>query len=134
MLKSTPNAANEKVGQLLKQIKDQEKEIQNLKSKIAHQSSLDIAEEIQTIGEVKLLIKELEEIDATTRPMLDELKNRLGQAVIILFAKKDDKINIVSGVSKSLIGTVPSAVDLVKHLAEKAVEGLIWLKVGDHYL
>ena len=51
--------------------------------------------------------------------MLDQLKSSLDSAVIILISVSTDKISVVAGVSKSILGKVPSARDFVTHLCGK---------------
>jgi len=67
-----------------------------------------------------LLVKQLEGVDnQTMRSMLDKLKSSLESAVIVLFAIENQKMNVIAGVSKDIIGKAPSAAQLVRHLCGK---------------
>ncbi|HAU0207276.1 TPA: alanine--tRNA ligase [Legionella pneumophila] len=119
-LKTTPNNLQEKVSQLLLDNKNQEKMIAKLLSEKAQKSGADILGEIEEIKGINLLIKQLEGMDSQTmRHTMDQLKSRIDSAVIILFTVEQDKMNVIAGVSKNIIGKAPSAAQLVRHLCGK---------------
>lgn len=120
LLKTSISHIPERLSQFLHDYKQQEKELNRLQSKIALQSSQNLASEVQQIGRINLLIKELENTDNQgLRTTLDGLKSKMDNAVIVLFTKDEAKINVVAGISKTLLGQVPAAVELVKHLCGK---------------
>ena len=51
--------------------------------------------------------------------MLDQLKSSMETAVIVLIAVSQNKMNVVAGVSKNILGRVPTAAMLVRHLCGK---------------
>ncbi|HAT1841640.1 TPA: alanine--tRNA ligase [Legionella pneumophila] len=119
-LKTTPNSLQEKVSQLLLDNKNQEKIIAKLLSEKAQKSGADILGEIEEIKGINLLIKQLEGMDSQTmRHTMDQLKSRIDSAVIILFTIEQNKMNVIAGVSKNIIGKAPSAAQLVRHLCGK---------------
>ncbi|HHW3752776.1 TPA: alanine--tRNA ligase [Legionella pneumophila] len=119
-LKTTPNSLQEKVSQLLLDNKNQEKMIAKLLSEKAQKSGADILGEIEEIKGINLLIKQLEGMDSQTmRHAMDQLKSRIDSAVIILFTVEQNKMNVIAGVSKNIIGKTPSAAQLVRHLCGK---------------
>ncbi|MFO8947291.1 alanine--tRNA ligase [Legionella pneumophila serogroup 1] len=119
-LKTTPNSLQEKVSQLLLDNKNQEKMIAKLLSEKAQKSGADILGEIEEIKGINLLIKQLEGMDSQTmRHTMDQLKSRIDSAVIILFTIEQNKMNVIAGVSKNIIGKAPSAAQLVRHLCGK---------------
>lgn len=119
-LKTTPNALQEKVSQLLLDNKNQEKTIAKLLSEKAKQSGSDILTEVQQVNGINLLVKQMEGMDSQTmRNTLDQLKSKIDSAVIVLFTVDQDKMNVIAGVSKNIIGKAPSAAQLVKHLCGK---------------
>ncbi len=73
------------------------------------------AEEAQDVGGVKFIGKVLgQEVSAKDlKPMVDDLKQKLGSGVIVLVATNEDKASIVVGVTSDLTATI-NAVDLVK--------------------
>jgi len=119
-LKTTPNSLQEKISQLLLDNKNQEKMIAKLLSEKAQKSGADILGEIEEIKGINLLIKQLEGMDnQTMRHTMDQLKSRIDSAVIILFTIEQNKMNVIAGVSKNIIGKTPSAAQLVRHLCGK---------------
>lgn len=119
-LKASPAQALDKFSQLFQEMKQQEKEVSRLQMLIAQKSSTDFMKDIQKVGDIQLLIKELDSMDASAmRTSMDQLKSTLESAVIVLFAKDQEKINVIAGISKNLAGRVPPAPAFVKHLCGK---------------
>ena len=119
-LKTTTSHVVDKVSQYLQEAKLQEKELARLKQKVATQSGNALLSEVQKIGEVNLLIKQVDHLDGQgLRALLDQLKSNLESAVIVLISVSQHKMNVVAGVSKAILGKVPSASMIVKHLCGK---------------
>ena len=120
VLKTTQAKASDKLIQVLQEAKQCEKELSQLQQKATAQSGHALLNDVQTIGDVNLLVKRLDNLDAASlRTMLDQLKSALDSAVIVLFAVVEGKISVVAGVSKSILDHVPTAADLVRHLCGK---------------
>lgn len=120
LLKTTVTNLPEKVAQLILDNKAQEKEIAKLHSEKAQKSGADLANEVENINGINLLVKRLEGVDGQIlRTTLDQLKSRLDSAVIVLFVVDQDKMNVIAGVSKNIIGKAPTAATLVRHLCGK---------------
>ena len=120
MLKTTPATAVEKLSQNLHDAKQREKEYAQLQQKVTAQSGQSLVNEAKKIGEVNLLIKRLDNLDARgLMALLDQLKSTLESAVIVLFSVSEEKLSVVVGVSKILHGRVPIAPDFVRHLCGK---------------
>ncbi len=119
-LKTNSANAAAKLSQFLHDTKQQEKELARLNAQLAAKSGADLLAEMQDIKGVNLLVKQLENVDnQILRATLDQLKASVDNAVIVLIATGQGKMNVVAGVSKSLLGRVPSAATLVKHLCGK---------------
>lgn len=119
-LKTTLTNLPDKLAQLVQDNKKQEKEIAKLLSEKAQKSGADLLSEVEQINGINLLVKRLDGVDSQTmRTTLDQLKSRLDSAVIVLFAIDQNKMSVISGVSKDIIGKAPSAALLVKHLCGK---------------
>lgn len=120
MLKTAPATVVEKLSQSLQDAKQREKEYAQLQQKLTTQSGRALVDEVKKVGEVNLLIKRLDNLDAQgLRAMLDQLKSTLESAVIVLLAVSQDKLSVVVGVSPSLHGRVPTAAALVRLLCGK---------------
>ncbi|KTD41636.1 alanine--tRNA ligase [Legionella parisiensis] len=120
LLKTTTNSLPDKVGQLITENKGLEKEIAKLQSEKAQKSGADLANEVEKIDGISLLVKQLEGVDSQTmRTTMDQLKSRLDSAVIVLFTVDQSKMNVIAGVSKNILGKAPTAAALVRHLCGK---------------
>lgn len=118
-LKTTRSLAQEKLSQWMQEVKQQEKDLKQLKMKLAAESGHALLAEIKNIGDIQLLIKQMDEDASGLRTMLDQLRSKLDHAVIILYSIAQEKMNVIVGVSPSLIGQVPTAGQLVQHLCGK---------------
>ncbi len=109
----------DKVQQLTDKTRQLEKELEQLKSKLASSQGSELAEQAIEINGIKLLAAKLEGADAKTlRNTVDQLKNKLGSAVIVLGAVVGEKVSLTAGVTPDLIKQV-TAGDLVKHVAQQ---------------
>ena len=109
----------ERVQQALERSRQLEKDIEQLNAKMASQTGASLLQQAQQIAGAKVLITELPATDPKAlRTMLDELKNQLGSAVILLSTVNDDKISLIAGVSSDLTSKVHAG-QLVGWAAEK---------------
>lgn len=119
-LKTSPEKALDRLGQVLTDTRQLEKQVATLQQQLAARSGDVLTADVQKIGEVKLLVKQLDQQDSQgLRVMLDQLKTKLDTAVIVLYSIIDNKINVVASVSKSLLPRVPHAAEFVKELCGK---------------
>lgn len=119
-LKTTPPQVVDKLSQLLVEVRQQEKELTRVQTQLAAKSGDDLLADVLVIKGVNLLMKQLKQADSQAlRTTLDQLKSKLENAVIILFSVDQDKMNVVAGISKNLLGKVPNAGALVKLLCGK---------------
>jgi len=109
----------DKVGKLLEHNRKLEKELAALKSKLASAAGTDLASQAVQVGNAKVLAARLDGVEPKSlRDMLDQLKNKLGSAVILLITTNGDKVNLIAGVTKDLTGSCKAG-DLVRLAAEK---------------
>lgn len=117
------NAANaiEKLNQMLQEGKQLEKELAQQKQKLLSLSGADCLAEVEKLGSgINFLVKAISTEDKQAlRTTFDQLKGRMENAVIILYTLEENRINVLAGLSKELVGRAPSAVSLVKHLCGK---------------
>jgi len=119
LLKSGQDDVEEKVHSLIEKARKQEKEISRLKAKLASAAGSDLASQALLIGDTKVLAATLDGADVKTlRDTLDQLKNKLGSAVIVLSAVQNGKVSLVAGVTKDRTDKVKAG-DLVKMVAEQ---------------
>jgi len=117
MLKATRDNVEEKVAQLLERNRKLEKELEQLKAKLASAAGSDLAGQAIDINGVKVLAANLEGADPKSlRDTMDQLKNKLGSAVVVLAAVNGDKVSLVAGVTQDQTKAVKAG-DLVKFVA-----------------
>lgn len=103
LLKATPHNLDEKVRQTVEQVRSLEKELQHLQDKQAAQASASLAGEAIDWQGAKVLVSQIASTEPKLlRTMVDDLKNQLGTAVIILATVYDDKAAVIAGVTKDL--------------------------------
>lgn len=119
VVKTNADSLVEKVQQIMLSNRSLEKELEQLKVKLASAAGSDIAAEAVSVGEVKLLAKAVSGFNAKTlRDTVDQLKNKLGTSVVVLASVEDGKVSIVAGVSKDLVTRVKAG-DLVNMVASQ---------------
>ncbi|MFT6086446.1 MAG: alanyl-tRNA synthetase [Glaciecola sp.] len=119
LLKSDKTSVVEKVSSALQQVKQLEKELNQLKQSMAGQKSKDIMSNVIDVQGVKLLVANMQGVEATSlRGVMDDLKNQLQSGVIALGLASDGKVNLIAGVTKDLVGKFKAG-DLVNHMASQ---------------
>lgn len=119
LLKADTASLVEKIQQLQEKSKKVEKELQQLKDKLAAQAGGELAKQAQQINGVNVVVQRLESVDAKAlRTMVDDLKNQLGSAVIAFATQADEKVNLIVGVTKDLTDKV-NAGELVGLMAQE---------------
>jgi len=79
-----------------------EKEVEALKSKLASQTGGDLAAQAQEVKGIKVLAASLDGANVKTlRETVDQLKNKLGAAAVVLASSADGKVSIIAGVTRA---------------------------------
>ncbi len=122
LVKSSVNETEAKVNLLLEKNRNLEKELAQLKAKLATQAGSDLALQAKEIDGIKILAVNLDNIDPKSlRETVDKLKDKLGQAAVVLSTVNNGKISLVAGVSKTETNKIKAG-DLLNHVA-KQVDG-----------
>ena len=104
MLRASREEVDEKVRELVERARRLEKEVQQLKSKLASGQGGDLSVQAKSVGGVKVLAAQIESADVKAlRDAVDQLKHKLGSSVIVLATVQDGKVTLVAGVSADLI-------------------------------
>ncbi|HFD12621.1 MAG TPA: alanine--tRNA ligase [Crenotrichaceae bacterium] len=99
--KSDRQQLTERVDAMLERNRHLEKELLELKSKIANHSGNTLAEQAVDINGVKVLATKLDNVEPkAVREIVDQLKNKLGSTAIVLATVNGNNISLVAGVSK----------------------------------
>ncbi|MBV8803015.1 MAG: alanine--tRNA ligase, partial [Gammaproteobacteria bacterium] len=96
-----------------------EKQLEQLKEKLANSMSNDLIENVRDINGVKVLATQVNDADTKSlRIAVDQLKNKLGSAVIALATANDTKASIVVGITKDYNSTMKAG-ELVNMIAQQ---------------
>ena len=107
-----------KVGQLIKQLKDNEKTINQLKSKIAGSEGNDLVSQAIDTGKYQFLGVSVDSVEVNElREMIDNLKEKFESAVIILGSHTNSKASFAVGVTDNLTKEIKAG-DIAKLLGE----------------
>ena len=121
VLRGSREDVDEKVRELVDRSKRLEKEVQQLKSKLATGQGGDVSAQAKAVGGVKVLAVQVEGADAKAlRDSVDQLKQKLGSSVVVLATVQDGKVVLVAGVSA----------DLVAQLKAGDIAGAVAAQVG----
>jgi len=103
LLRAGPDELSNKIEQLQDRARQLERELAALKSKMAASAGGDLAGQARDVKGVKVLSARLEGVDGgALRDLLDQLKNKLGSAVIVLGTSAGDKVSLIAGVTADL--------------------------------
>jgi alanyl-tRNA synthetase len=119
VLKGSRDDLEEKVAQLLERSRRLEKELEQLKAKLASAAGSDLAASAVDVSGIKVLAARLENVDPKSlRETLDQLKSRLGKAVVVLGTVAGDKVSLVAGVTPDCTDRVKAG-ELVNLVAQR---------------
>jgi len=118
-LKAQPAELNNRIAQVLEQVKSLEKELAAAKGKLASAQGDELLTQAVDVKGLKVLAAKLEGADAKTlRDTMDKLKDKLKTAAIVLAAVDGDKVQIAAGVTADSIGKVKAG-ELVNFVAQQ---------------
>ncbi|MEO7159082.1 MAG: alanine--tRNA ligase [Polaromonas sp.] len=118
-LKASPSELQNRIGQVLDQVRSLEKEIAALKGKLASSQGDDLMLQAVDVRGLKVLAARLEGADAKTlRDTMDKLKDKLKTAVIVLAAVDGGKVQIAAGVTNDATSKVKAG-ELVNFVASQ---------------
>ncbi len=119
MVKASRDDLSDKVKGLLERNRAVEKELEQLKAKLASSQGSDLVSQAEDIKGINVLAANLEGADPKgLRDTVDQLKNKLGTAAVLLSTVKDGKISLVAGVTKDATDRIHAG-ELLKHVAEQ---------------
>jgi len=119
LLKTDSQNVLERVVSLQNQTKELEKALNSAKQKLASQQGADMLSNAVEINGVKVLIANLEGVEAKSlRSMMDDIKNRIGEGIVVLGVANDAKVNLIAGVTKNLTSKVKAG-ELVNFVASQ---------------
>ena len=119
ILKTNKSNLLDRVINLSEEIKEKEREIDNLKSKMASSIAEEILSSMIDVDGIPLITFRSDNMDMNSlRNLGDEIRNRLEQGVIVLASVNEDKISFVGMVTKDLNGRGIHAGNIIKEVAK----------------
>lgn len=118
-LKATPSELNGRIVQVLDQVRNLEKEVAQLKGKLASSQGDELVAQAVDVKGIKVLAARLEGADAKTlRDTMDKLKDKLKSAAIVLASVDGAKVQLAAGVTADSMGRVKAG-ELVNFVAQQ---------------
>ena len=119
VLKTRPEELAHKISQLQEGMRGLEKELARLKSSLAASQGDDLLSQAVEVQGVKVLAAMLQGADAKAlRETLDQLKQKLKSAVLVLAANEGGRVSLIAGVTADLTARVKAG-ELVNHVAQQ---------------
>ncbi|SFR41297.1 alanyl-tRNA synthetase [Marinobacter daqiaonensis] len=119
LVRGSRDTVVEKVQAVIDRNRLLEKEVDQLKGRLASSAGADLAGSAVEVRGLKVVAAQLEGADRKAlMETADQLKNKLGEGVVVLATVEDGKVTLVAGVTKSATGRVKAG-DLMKHLASQ---------------
>uniref|UniRef100_UPI0028B0D2FE alanine--tRNA ligase n=1 Tax=Lacrimispora sp. TaxID=2719234 RepID=UPI0028B0D2FE len=116
--KTTPSSLTAKIESLLDEIKALNSENEKLKSRLAKDSLGNVMDQVKEIKGVKVLATKVLDVDMNgLRNLGDQLKDKLGDGVIVLASVQDDKVNLMATVTEEAQKKGAHAGNLIKAIA-----------------
>ena len=116
--KATPANLVEKIEHMLADMKAMQSEIESLKSKAAKDALGDVMNQVVEVKGVKLLATSVEGVDMNgLRDLGDQLKEKLGQGVVVIASSANDKVNLIAMATDEAMAKGAHAGNLIKGIA-----------------
>jgi len=117
-LKTTPASLVEKCEHVMADMKALASENESLKSKAAKDALGDVMDQVTEVKGVKLLATSVDGVDMNgLRDLGDQLKEKLGEGVVVLLSNQDGKVNMVAMATDGAIKAGAHAGNLIKGIA-----------------
>ncbi len=124
LMKTRPEEVPARVKALQAETRQLARENESLSTRLSNMEAKNLTSEVKEINGVRLLAKKVNVQDMNSlRNMVDELKTKLGSAVVILGTSNDGKVNLSAGVTKDLVEKGYHAGKLIKEVASRCGGG-----------
>ncbi len=118
VLKASPAELSDRIGKLKDEVKSLTSELESLKSKAAKDAMGDVMDKVTEVNGVKFLATSVPGVDMNgLRDLGDQLKDKIGDGVILLASDADGKVNLVAMATDGAMGRGAHAGNLIKGIA-----------------
>lgn len=116
--KTTPAGLADKIAHLMAEVKELHSENESLKAKAAKEALGDVMDQVQEVKGVKLLATSVDGVDMNgLRDLGDQLKEKLGEGVVVLLSAQDGKVNMIAMATDGAVASGAHAGNLIKGIA-----------------
>ncbi|KFL14756.1 alanine--tRNA ligase [Geobacillus stearothermophilus] len=123
-LKTSPKELNARLDGLFAELKELERENESLSARLAHMEAEHLTRQVKDVNGVPVLAAKVQANDMNQlRAMADDLKQKLGTAVIVLAAVQGGKVQLIAAVTDDLVKQGFHAGKLVKEVASRCGGG-----------
>ena len=124
LVKATPNQLSDKIRHLQAENKDLHSELESVKSKMAKEAMGDVSDQVTEVKGVKLIAAKVDDVDMNgLRDLGDQLKEQLGEGVIVLASSCEGKVNLIVMATDAAMKQGAHAGNLIKSIAGKVGGG-----------
>ena len=117
-LKAKPNNLEIRVETLVSELAELKRENESLKSQMAHAKVADLANSVVVVNGFNVLTARVDGVTMNDlKTMIDEFKQKLGSAVVVLASSVDDKVALACGVTADYVKQGVNAGKIVKEVA-----------------
>ena len=118
LLKTTPDKLEERLSHMISENKELHSEVESLKSKLAKESMGDVTDQVTEVKGVKFLAAKAPGADMNgLRDLGDQLKEKLGEGVIVLASDAGGKVRLMATATEGAIKAGAHAGNLIKAIA-----------------
>ena len=118
LLKTSPDKLEEKLGHLQAENKELKGEVESLKSRLAKDAMGDVTDQITEVKGLPLLAAKIEGVDMNgLRELGDQLKEKLGEGVVVLASAVDGKVSLMAMATDGAVKKGAHAGNLIKAIA-----------------
>lgn len=118
IVKTNPAALTEKLEHMMAEMKSMQSEIESLKSKAAKDALGDVMDQVTEVKGVKLLAAKVDGVDMNgLRDLGDQLKEKLGEGVVVIISASEDKVNLIAMATDGAMAKGAHAGNLIKGIA-----------------
>jgi alanyl-tRNA synthetase len=119
LLRGTREDLPVKLAQLVERTRQLERELAEMKTRLASGSGRDLLDDVRTVAGVKLLVARIDGVDSgALRATADQFKDKLGSGVVVLGGVEGDKVRLVAGVTRDLTDRFRAG-DIIKPIASR---------------
>jgi alanyl-tRNA synthetase len=123
-LKANPKDVLQRIDALLGEVKQLQRENESLSAKLGNIEAANLVSQVKEVDGIKVLAAKVQATDMNNlRNMADDLKKKIGSAVIVLGSVNEGKVNLIAGVTNDLIEKGFHAGKLVKEVASRCGGG-----------